>query len=383
MAAVIQIIFWFSLLVLFYAYIGYAIFIYLIAGFHKGNKRAFIGRLPSISLIIAGYNEAGILPQKIKNTLAINYPPELLHVIFVSDGSTDKTVSILEQYDRIQLIAKGHREGKTAALNTAVKHATSDIIVFSDANSMLNPDCLQYMIPYFADPEVGAVAGEKKVIAIQGVGEAEGLYWQYESLLKRLDAGFHSVLSATGELFALRTSLFVPPEPDIILDDFALSLEVCLQGYTIAYEPRAFSIETPSSDLKEESQRKMRIAAGAFQILQRFPWKKLTVHKKLFFQFISRRWLRWVASPILILFLALTNLLLVKISMLYTILFVLQALFYILAFVGYQLASRNKHLAFAAIPFYFLFMNYCMMRGWFQYRQKKQTVLWQKAKRNG
>lgn len=369
------------MILLFYIYFGYGILIYLVDRNKEQTKPSLV-TYPTVSIVTPVFNEADILAEKIENTLAIGYPADKLSIIFISDGSTDRTTDILKKYNnRITFIQKDKREGKASAINTAMQTVQSDLVVFTDANGMLNPDCLTYILPHFSNPAIGAVAGEKKISAAAGLGQAEGLYWKYESLLKKLDARYYTVLSATGELMALRTNLFTPLDDDTILDDFSLSLSVCLQGYIIGYEARAYSTEASTSDLNDEKGRKVRIAAGAHQILATIPWKRVLANKQLAFQFISRRWLRWIASPVLLVLLFIFNLLIYRQGYFYSLSLLLQLIFYGVAIIGFLLARSNKKMLLATLPFYFLFMNYCLVAGWVRYRQKKQGVLWQKAKR--
>ena len=172
---------------------------------------------------------------------------------------------------------------------------------FQDANTLLNPSCVREIVKHYADPGVGGVAGEKKIITSErdkAAGAGEGIYWKYESLLKKLDSDLYSVVGAAGELFSVKTSLFHEAAEDTIIEDFVQSLQICMEGYVIRYEPNAFATETASASMREEQKRKIRIAAGAFQAM--------VILKGLFnvfrypvlsFQFISHRILRWTLCP--------------------------------------------------------------------------------------
>jgi cellulose synthase/poly-beta-1,6-N-acetylglucosamine synthase-like glycosyltransferase len=383
MDVLLQILFWSCIFILFYTYIGYGLLLGLVNVITKRNAEYNVQEFPEISLVIAGYNEAVVLKQKLENSLSLDYPKDKLKIIFVSDGSTDETMAILQQYPQVFFIEKKQRQGKAAALNTAMQYIQTPFVVFSDANGMLNNESIKNVVMHFVDPAIGAVAGEKKIIAHSGVGEAEGIYWQYESVLKKIDAQFYTVLSATGELFALRTELFQPLDENIILDDFVLSMQVCLKGCRIAYEQNAFSAETATASIQEEERRKVRIAAGAFQVLDGLEWRKVLSNTKLFFQFVSRRWLRWVICPIAIPIVLIANFFLINVDLAYQILLMLQLLFYLFAFIGFVSIKNKNKSTITAIPFYFLFMNFCMIKGYIQFKQNKQTVLWQKAKRHG
>jgi cellulose synthase/poly-beta-1,6-N-acetylglucosamine synthase-like glycosyltransferase len=332
---------------------------------------------------VACYNEEQILAQKLENTESLHYPADRLTILVVDDGSEDGSVSMLEQYPRVKLVRHPERRGKIAALNTAMTHVQTSIVVFSDANSLLNAESIGYLVEHFNDPHIGAVAGEKKIAHTSGMGDAEGWYWKYESYMKKLDASLYTVLGATGELFALRTPLFQPISEDVILDDLMLSMQVSLQGYAIAYEPKAFTMEAPSSSLGDERRRKVRIATGAFQSLRRISLRKMLGKPVLAFQFFSRRWLRWVVSPFAVVLLLVLNVVLALYSdsAVYDYLLIAQVLFYAAALVGWLLIRQNRSFALTTIPFYFLFMNFCMLIGLQHFWADKQTVLWSKAER--
>jgi poly-beta-1,6-N-acetyl-D-glucosamine synthase len=388
---IIEIIFWASLIILFYSYIGYGLIIFLV----NNIRVLFLGkiRLPDteklpVTMIVAAYNEADFLPQKINNSLALDYPADKLKILFVTDGSSDSSVELVNRFPSIQLMHLPERKGKYAAVKRAMQQVKTPVVIFSDANTMLNPDCINRIVAHYADPKVGGVAGEKKIMRnnyASVVGEAEGLYWQYESFMKRQDAELYTVVGAAGELFSIRSSLFTPINENVILDDFVMSMQICLKGYKIEYEPDAFATELPSASLREEQKRKVRISAGAYQslgylkgILNPF------LHPVLSFQFISRRLLRWVFCPVLLLVLFVSNswiVLLGNVNRLYDMLLFGQTLFYLFASLGWMLVHSGKRAGLFTIPFYFVFMNYCLVKGFIKYISGKQTVLWEKSAR--
>lgn len=253
-------IFWLSVSVLFFCYAGYGLLLFVINSvgrlFHNREKSSAAEPL-AVTLIVAIYNEKEILEEKIRNTMAIDYPDDRLSIIFITDGSTDGSDHIIRDHPSITLMHQQERRGKLAAIKRAMQFVQTPVVVFSDANTILNKECIQKIVTHYNDPKVGGVAGEKKITGhkqISAVGEAEGLYWRYESFLKQQDAGFYTVVGAAGELFSIRTQLFHAPDDSMILDDFIISMQVCLQGYTIAYEPSAFAVESPSASLSEEGK---------------------------------------------------------------------------------------------------------------------------------
>lgn len=390
---VLETIFWVSLSGLFFCYLGYGILLWVFQPVKRlfqttAKRKRDIDFLP-VTLVVASYNEAAVLDSKIRNSLAIRYSEGRLHFIFVVDGSDDNSENIIKNFPAVQCIVHPVRKGKMAAIKTAMQQVKTPLVAFSDANAMLNEDCLLKIVPHFADPQVGGVAGEKKIIhhAAQrnGVSEAESLYWKYESFMKKLDAGFYTVIGAAGELFCARTELLNDFDEKIILDDFIGSMQVCLKGYRIAYEPGAYASESASASLADEEKRKVRIAAGACQAIGRL-WSALNFFKRplLSFQYLVRRFLRWTACPLFIITLLLSNLLIVIFTPgqhFYFWFLGLQCIFYILAFRGWMLVKNGKKAGLLTIPFYFVFMNYCLVKGWIKYLRGRQTVLWEKSKR--
>jgi cellulose synthase/poly-beta-1,6-N-acetylglucosamine synthase-like glycosyltransferase len=386
------IFFWISLSILFFCYIGYGIVLFAFNRIKalfavKPTEHAASEWLP-VTIIISAYNESAVLDKKVKNTLDIDYPADKLKIIFVTDGSTDGSDAIVRKYPGLLLMHQAERKGKLAAIKRAMQEVKTPIVVFSDANTELNKECIQHIASHYSNPKTGGVAGEKKIISDRyssAVGEAEGFYWKYESFMKKQDADFNTVVGAAGELFSIRTELFAPPGDNIILDDFVISMQVCLMGYKIEYEPAAFAIEFPSSSLAEEAKRKIRISAGAYQcigylkgVLNIFRYPVLS------FQYISRRLFRWVLCPLMLAALLLLNIIIVSkenTPHFFTWFMYVQLFFYLLAFIGWLVIRSGKKAGILAIPFYFVFMNYCLVRGFSRFIKRKQTVLWEKSVR--
>ncbi len=390
---VLKIFLWIAVAIVFYSYIGYGLLLWVylkIKGMfgRPGAPAADLSFEPEVTLVVATYNEETVIEKKIENTFLINYPAEKLKVIFIADGSTDGTTAIIGRYPAIQLLFKPEREGKVAAINRAMQYVTTPYVVFCDANTWLNSNCIREIVKHYNDPGVGAVAGEKKIIDESGkqdtAGAGEGLYWKYESALKKLDSRFYTVVGAAGELFSVRTALFEPVDTRILLDDFIISMQICRSGYRVVYEPGAFAAEAPSFSMKEEQKRKIRISAGGFQsiyilrgLLNIFKYGKLS------FQYISHRVLRWALCPPLLLFIFIANLY-IYISnreMLYGILLLMQVLFYGAAVLGWLMSIRNIKVKLLYPAYYFVFMNIALCIGFFRFAGNKQTVLWEKAKR--
>jgi poly-beta-1,6-N-acetyl-D-glucosamine synthase len=386
------IFFWISFVVLFYCYAGYGILVLLLNSvktiFSSKEKNMQAKDILPVTIIVTVYNEEAVLEQKIKNTLAIDYPADKLRIIFVTDGSSDSSAELIRQYPSIILLDQQEREGKYAAIKRAMKKVQTPVVVFSDANTLLNKGSIKKIVSHYDNVKVGGVAGEKKIVRnkdISAVGEAEGMYWQYESFMKKLDAGFNTVTGAAGELFSIRTGLFKELDDEVILDDFVISMQICLQGYKIEYEPGAFATELPSVSLEEEEKRKIRISAGAYQAIGYLKnCLNIIKYPLLSFQYISRRLLRWIFCPPLLVIFLLTNILIVthqQQNNFYAWLLYAQTGFYLLALAGWVIVYAGKRAGILTIPFYFLFMNYCLVKGFVKFIKGQQTVLWEKSLR--
>jgi biofilm PGA synthesis N-glycosyltransferase PgaC len=386
-----KIIFWVSLFIIAYSYIGYAILLFMLVRikslFAKPSVYENNTYEPLVTLVVAAYNEEDFIQTKMDNTLQLDYPEEKLEVIFITDGSTDATPDIIRRNRRFRLLHEAGRKGKVAAMNRAIDHVSSPIVVFCDANTLLNKECIRHLVRHYQHEKVGAVAGEKKIhVTEEGKAAAagEGLYWKYESFLKKLDAELYSVVGAAGELFSVRTTLFEKAAEDTIIEDFVQSLKVCLKGYVVQYEPKAYAVETGSVSMREEQKRKVRICAGAFQAMGILK-ELFNIFKRplLSFQFISHRILRWTICPLCIFTLLISNMFLVLLDqgLFYFVFLFLQLVFYSLALVGWINASRNIKIKILYIPYYFLFMNISVFLGFARFVGKKQSVLWEKAAR--
>lgn len=387
----IKILFWILIAIVLYTYIGYGILLWVMMKFRK-QSGAVAGYendedLPTVAHIIAAYNEEDFIGKKIANALAIDYPRHLSRIIIVADGSSDRTTELVSRYGEVELLFEPTRKGKVAAMNRAVELTKDvDILIFSDANTLLNKESFRYIIDHYRDPRVGGVSGEKKVISDGQVpGEGEGLYWKYESVLKKLDSDYYSVVGAAGELFSVRRELFEKVPENIVLDDFYISLNICRRGLMVRYEPRAYAMETPSFSLKDEKKRKVRISAGAFQSMVIMKdLLDITRYGKLAFQYVSHRVLRWAVCPFALPLVLLLNIIIVmgQEGVLYTVLLAAQVLFYTFALLGWLFSDSPKgRFKIFYVPYYFVFMNVSVWGGLLRYLNGAQSAMWEKARR--
>lgn len=400
MILILEFLFWFCIGLVFYTYVGYGILAWILVKirrlvgkqFRKYNDPTF---LPKVTLVIPAYNEMSCIEAKVENTFSLDYPSDKTEILFVTEGSNDGTSEYIQslkfQYPNLKMIAGEVRRGKIEAMNIAIKTIDTPIVIFTDANTNLNNQVIRNIVRHFQDPQVGAVAGEKRIEtrgSEAAAGAGEGLYWKYESLLKKLDTELYSVVGAAGELFAVRTHLFGEVEKDTLLDDFMVSLRVAASGFRVIYEPNSYASERPSFSIQDEMKRKIRIASGGFQSIARlgFLWN-IFRYGLLSFQYISHRAMRWAVAPFclpLIFFLNLALIFTQSISQnqpIYWLFMGGQVVFYLMAIVGYNLENQKIRIKLLFVPFYFSFMNYCAIKGYFKYRNGLASGIWEKVKR--
>ncbi len=377
--------FWLCLAILFYCFFGYGLLVFLarLPSHLKKKEKGVIFQGAEATLVVAAYLEDRVLEDKIRNTLSLSYP---VSIIFVVDGQT-QAQEIFNRYPSVRFIHQPERRGKYEAIKKAMEEVRTPYVIFSDANSILSLDSIEKILVHYSRPGIGAVAGEKRILdpGSSALGEAEGIYWKYESILKQLDAEFYTVTGAAGEIYSIRTELFRPKATPVVVDDLLISMQVCLQGYRIAYEPDAYSTESSPGDLNQEAQRRIRIAAGVYQAMGSLKGVLNFFRRPLLaFQFFSRKILRWYLCPILVPAVFILNLSIIiqtADTSIYFWIFTLQVLLYLFALLGWILLRSGRKAGILGIPFYFLFMNHCMMRGFFRYLGKKQPAAWEKTER--
>jgi cellulose synthase/poly-beta-1,6-N-acetylglucosamine synthase-like glycosyltransferase len=295
--------FWISAGLIFYIIIGYPCLLHVIARLYPNPFRRE-DRLFGVSIVIPVHNGARFLRQKLESLLHLDYPADVLEILVVSDGSTDETNSIAREYAHqgVQLLSVP-RLGKAAALNAAVHHVRGEILVFTDVRQTLEPDSIKLLIAPFADPSVGVVSGE--LILREGTTRDEadvGLYWKYESWIRRNLSWLDSTIGATGPFYAIRRRLFQPIPEDILLDDVYLPMKIFFAHYRLVLEPKAIAYDYPMTREREFS-RKVRTLGGNYQLLLRMP-TLLGRRNRLLWHFVSyklgRLCLPWLTLALLI-----------------------------------------------------------------------------------
>lgn len=367
-----KIIFWTSLSIVLYTYIGYPLLLFFWTKLQKNIvKKGSIE--PSVSIIIPAYNEEKIIAQKIENCLGLNYPPDKLEIIVMSDGSTDRTDDIVVRYREKGVILKrlDKRSGKIVVLNKSVPEARGEIVVLCDANTIFRPDAIRMLIRNFYDESVGAVSGDVRLLNEDvRFGKSEGLYYKLERFIQTKESQLHSIIGVDGGMYALRKKLYKSSSNNIILDDFVISMEVINQGFRVIYEPEAVATEKSPPSPKEEFRRRIRVAAGCFQTLFQREGVPSLSSPIIIFEYISHKLLRWIV-PFLLIFLFWSNLLLISITFYRWILF-LQVCLYFSALIGSKI-----HLKIFSLPFYFCLTNMAIIMGFLKALIGKQSAKWE------
>lgn len=383
-----QAIFFISTALLLYNYLIYPAVVILLAWRRAGEPvterdAADSSLLPSVTLIIAAYNEERVIEAKIRNSLETDYPRERLHILVVSDGSTDATPQIVQRFrnEGVQSLHEPARRGKTAALNRAVARATSEIVIFSDANNMFERNALRELVRHFSDPRVGGVCGLKQIYDSPERESSQGdsLYWRYESTIKESESRLGSITNADGEIFAVRRDLYEPVDDTVINDDAEITLLLARKGYRVLYERHAVSYEHASIRIEDDFHVKVRMVSGGFQTVARH-WAFLLLPRSWFaFSFVSHKLLRWLAPGFMIL-IAVSSLWLISQPFFFGMV-MLQGIFYSLALIGWLGRDGTGRSAVFYIPFYLCAMNLAALLGLWRFLTGSQTTQWRKAER--
>lgn len=372
------IVFWFCLAVCTYVYFGYPALLWILSRMRSRPVRE--GDVtPKASFVIAAYNEAGVIGQKIENTLALDYPADKLEILIVTNGCTDRTNEIVRSYDdpRVRLIAL-EKPGKMEAVNLGVAEASGEIIVFSDADFMLDPHTLRLMARKFADPEVGGVSGARKPgITRKGdaTGEGEGMYVRWDKLQKVLESRIWSLSTADGLLYAIRRDLYVPLTDPSCGDDMTISPQVPLRGFRMIFEPQATAWENATIEARSEFRRKARIANRCTRALVKGIGPRL-VTTWYGLEVLSHKVLRHTV-PFFLIPMFFASIPLATRGPLYAVALSGQIAFYALAIGGAVLRrTRAGYWKVFSVPYYFCFVNAAALTGLTKLLLGKGTSSW-------
>jgi cellulose synthase/poly-beta-1,6-N-acetylglucosamine synthase-like glycosyltransferase len=348
-------LFWISTGFVVYVYLGYPVLLWALQAVFRAAPRKQPVE-PSVSLLVAAYNEAAVIADKIRNSLALDYPAEKLEIVVASDGSKDATTEIVRSFSgsetgQVRLLNYEQNRGKMAVLNDAVPELRGEIVAFSDASSMLAADSLRILVQSFSDPRIGAASGVYRLLKKDQaqLGSQEDLYWKYETFLKVQEAKLGAFTGAHGSLYAIRRALYPFPPLNTINDDFTIPMRILEHGHRVAYEPAAVAYEEAHE--MEGFSRRVRITAGNIEQLREI--KSLLWPPRLFVLFclLSHKTGRLLVPVFMVIALA-ANIVL-RGQFPYNWLLLGQGLFYGLAVLG-AMVGLPKVLR---LPYYFCMIN--------------------------
>ena len=374
-----QFVFWSSLAVILYSYVGYPFLLFLVKRLVKRDRHAStVEYCPSVCLLVSAFNEEKIIRKKIENSVGLDYPKARLTILVASDGSNDRTVPIVEDYEDlgVKLFHRTARSGKSAVLNEVMKTVRDDIVVFTDANAMFAEDALKRLVARFQNPEIGCVVGKLRYVErhTTSVARGEGLYWRYEGCLSRLESSLQSVLVANGSIFAIRRELY-PQLYAEVANDFQIPIEIGARGYGVIYEPEAQAFEQSTIFWQEEFQRKVRIIMRGLAGYGKLS-KKITGFRR--WQFFSHKLLRWAIGPILLVTFV-SNVVLMRNSVFYLIAFLGQVFIYLAALNGWRVRQTRKPHPIFYLPFYFTMVNLAAVVATVKFISGERQRVWDKA----
>ena len=372
--------FWISVGALFYTYIGYPLLVALMSFLRPRPVSREQSMIPTVTVIITAYNEERDLEAKILNTLALDYPKEKLEILIASDFSSDRTDEIVRSFsDRgVRLHRQTQRLGKTAAQNAAVELASGDIILFSDATTLYQPDVLRVIVPNFADAEIGCVAGKLIYIdpAESNVGRGARSYWGYETFLKRHESRVSSLIGVSGCLYAVRRSAYVPLYNEAC-SDFIIATKMVEQGLRTIYEPDAVCTEETNDRTNKELRMRVRVIAQTYTDLWRHRGMMNPFRSGFYaLQLLSHKVMRYLV-PVFLVVLLLSSAVLAANSLFFGLLLMVQLAFYTLAATGWLLERNGRRIRLLALPHYFVLGNLAALMAFYQFLRGERYASWE------
>lgn len=342
--------------------------------------------LPTISVIISVWNEEDVIRRKLTNILNSDYPTQKMEIIIGSDGSDDQTNAIVHSFTdpRIKFLERPQRRGKMVVLNDLVSMARHDILIFNDARQEIPEEAFKELVSNFIDPKVGCVSGELMFRKTAGAtAQGVNLYWEYEKFMRNCEAKIHSMLGATGAFYAIRRQLFSTIPHHIVLDDMFVPFKIIEKGYRAIFDPQAKAFDDPAKSPQEEYRRKTRTLFGNFQIFRTFSHLFNPLSSPIAVQLISHKFLR-ILAPFLMIVVLVLNLFLIH-KAFYSVLMLLQILFYFAAWIGFLIKSSENPVVKKAekifyIPYIFCLLNYSVLVGFWRFVLAKQSITWEKAR---
>jgi cellulose synthase/poly-beta-1,6-N-acetylglucosamine synthase-like glycosyltransferase len=384
-------LFWGCLLLVAHTYVLYPAFLFVACAVvqiyrdwrylgARRDRRSVVptsDMLPAVSFIIPAYNEQAHLHDKLANLRTLDYPHDRLEVVFVSDGSTDGTNAILQGVEdaNVRTVLLPQRRGKSNALNHAVEQAKHEVLVFSDAATLFEPDAVRKLVRHFTDAGVGVVCGALKFHASLESRQTEGVYWTYECMLRLMEARLGATLTASGAIYALRRRCYVPLPPDTLVEDLLVPMNVRRTGYRVLYDPEAVATDFAASTVAGEFTRRVRVATGSFRVLPHLA--SIRLGPMTTFAFFSHKVLRWIL-PFLLIGLFATSAGLWS-QPFYRTIFIAQGTFYIWAALGFLLRRQVQGIRYALIPYYLMAIHFAYLVGFCRFLTGRVETAWRRV----
>jgi cellulose synthase/poly-beta-1,6-N-acetylglucosamine synthase-like glycosyltransferase len=340
-------------------------------------------RLPVVSLLVAAYNEAAVINERVRNALSMDYPRDKLDIVIACDGCADATADIVRRYEAqgVRVLDYKERRGKATVLNSAVAELQGDIFLFSDANTNFDPDAIRRLVRWFVDPQIGVVCGRLVLTDPHTGRNVDGLYWKYETFLKKCEGRLGALLGVNGAIYAIRRTLYTPIPVGTLVDDFVMPLLAKLHsGCAIIYDAEAIAREESAPDVASEFHRRSRIGAGGFQSIGML-WPLLNpLRGWVSFTYFSHKILRWFC-PFFLLGMLVSSLLLWD-HPLYLTLFIAQVAFYALSVTAAYLPIRSRLLKPLRLTTMFTSMNAALFFGFWRWLRGGQKGTWRRTARS-
>ncbi|HEX8775499.1 MAG TPA: glycosyltransferase family 2 protein [Pyrinomonadaceae bacterium] len=374
-----ELVFWLSVAALVYTYAGYPLLVAIVSRLRPRPVRR-APNVPSVSVIITAYNEERDLRAKLENTLALDYPKELMEVIVASDCSTDRTDEIAREFAArgVRLHRQRERLGKTAAQNAAVSVARGEIILFSDATTLYSADVLKVMMPSFSDESVGCVAGRLIYVdpSASSVGHGARSYWGYETFLKTHESRACSLIGASGCLYAVRRTAYVPLYPEAC-SDFLIATKMVEQGLRAVYEPGAVCTEETNRQARKELSMRVRVITQTFTDLWRHRFMMNPFRSGFYaVELFSHKVMRYLV-PVFLVTLLVASIVLAPGSPFYLLVLVSQLAFYLAALCGWVLERSGANIRLLALPQYFVLANVASLVAFYKFLRGERYARWE------
>lgn len=388
MTNIILVLFLLSIFSFVNSYLFYPFVVWIFSKIYKSNEKEKMDFEPTISILIAAFNEEKVIEKRIRNIFEQNYDQSKIEILVGSDNSSDRTNEILQKLSdeipNLKIFLFDFRQGKAGVLNQLSEKASNEILVFTDANTEFKNNALRNLVKHFTDSEIGGVSGKLTLIdkeTHRKAGVEEKNYWEFETFIKKAEGKLGILIGANGGIFAIRRELFEKiPTDKAVTDDFYISLNVVKKGFKLIYEPEAEAFEEVAKDIETEFKRKVRFAATNFQTIAFF--KSLLFNKNILisYAFWSHKVIRWFLPAILILILIL-NAMLISENKIFEYLFYFQVIIYVLGLIGYLLNKLKIRIPILSLLTYFLITNFALLLGLIRFLQKRHSVIWQSTPR--